>query len=158
MPPSLLIEPLHHAYPLLIAAAVLLAGPPLATHIQWGTELEDMPQIPVKPPGLLKVPLMVNFCTERIVPFLSIGAAFLALLYVYHATTDGLFTLSLNIIIVAFGLLLVGFSLQVLLLPMLWWWVTGERRRYYRQFELAQSKDLKDVEGNDSSSGAAPPG
>ena len=157
MPPSLLIESLHHVYPLLIAAAVLLAVPPLATHIQWDAKLEDTPQIPEKPSGLLKIPLAFNFCTERIVPFLSIGASVLALLYIYPATANSLFTWSLNIIVVAFGLLFVGFSLQVITLPALAWWVAGERREYYSQFELAQSKDLEDVEDSDSSSGNAPP-
>jgi len=158
LPPSLLIEPLHHVYPLLLAAAILLAAPPLATHIQRDTKLEDMPQIPEKPPGLLRVPLVINFCTERIVPFLSIGATVLALLYVYPFVTDSFFTWSLNIIVVSFSLLFGGFLLQVITLPVLARWVAGERRRYYRQFELAQSKDLKDVGGNDSSSGDAPPG
>ncbi len=133
---------LHHAYPLLLASAIALAAAPLALPFSLKDDPEDSPEIPQALVGALKF----NTWGRRIAPFLALVAAILALLYVYPATSDSLFTWSFNIVVFAYGLILLAFIVPVFASGKVWLDMVRERQRVRRKYDIKQKLDYDEKE------------
>lgn len=131
---------LHHVYPLLVASAIALAATPLV--LPFSLKDDSFDNIPQSLVG----PLKFNIWGRRVAPFLSIVAAILALLYVYPATSDSLFTWSFNVVVFTYGLILLAFIVPAFASSKVRLDMFRERQRIKREYDNKQKLDYDEKE------------
>jgi len=138
-----MLDLLHHVYPLLVASAIALAITPLTLPFSLKDDPEDsnftkdLEEIPQSLVG----PLKFNIWGRRVAPFLTMVAAILALLYVYPATSDSLFTWSFNVVVFTYVLILLAFIVPAFASSKVWLDRVRKRQRIRREYEKKQELD-----------------
>ena len=128
---------LHHVYPLLVASAIALGVAPLTLPFSLRDDSEDFDEIPLSLVG----PLKFSIWGRRVAPFLTMVAVILALLYVYRATSDGLFTWSFNVVVFTYGLILLAFIVPAFASSKVWLDMVRERHLIRREYDNKQKLD-----------------
>lgn len=135
-------ELLHHVYPLLVASAIALGVPPLALPFSLKDDPEDFNEIPQSLVG----PLKFSKWGLMIAPFLTMVAVILALLYVYPATSDSLFTWSFNVVVFTYAVILLAFFVPATASSKVWLERARKRQRIRREYEKKQKLDYDEKE------------